>query len=43
MEHCYLVWTGAPNFYLDMLDELPKLIFPTFAVPLESSGLIFTI
>ena len=43
MEYCYLVWTGATNFYLDMLDELLKLIFPTFTVTLESSGLIFTI
>ena len=39
MEYCCHVWTGAPSWYLDLLDKLQKRIYrivgPSLAVSLE--------
>ena len=37
MEYCCHVWAGTPSCYLELLDELQKLIFRTVGLSLVGS------
>ena len=37
MEYCYHVWSGAPSYYLKILDKLQKQIFRTVGPSLAAS------
>ena len=37
MEYCFLVWTGAPSCYLDILDKLQKWVWRTVGHSLAAS------